>query len=343
MIRIDAAPIADRADIAVRLQTAIRLEHATIPPYLAAFYTLKRDPAGARFARQQIRSIVNQEMMHMAQVCNILNAIGGHPLIDDPTFLLPYPSPLPMAIAGGVEVPIKRYSRTLVADVFLAIEKPEVALEIPIRALDLVAARIATIGQFYADIRAAIMREGEALFAGADPASQVQVLGAIVVHDVATAVAGIDQIVHQGEGTTQSPASGSAAGQLAHYYRFEQLVKGMKAVPDATPFGFHYDPVQLIVIDDSGDVIQMVDNPQQATLGSQDSEAALKADVCDRAYTAVLKALHQGFNGRTAAVKEAIDLMTNTLEPAIEAVLGVTIQGGPAAGQRAGPRFAYLV
>jgi hypothetical protein len=41
MIEIRAEPIKDLATLQIALQNAIKLEHATIPPYLLAYYTLK--------------------------------------------------------------------------------------------------------------------------------------------------------------------------------------------------------------------------------------------------------------------------------------------------------------
>src|SRR5580700_11430191 len=64
------------------LQNAIELEHSTIPPYLYALYSLK--PGTNKEIAAIIRSVVLEEMLHMALVCNVLNAVGGSPLIDSP-------------------------------------------------------------------------------------------------------------------------------------------------------------------------------------------------------------------------------------------------------------------
>src|SRR2546423_15573787 len=98
-----------------------------------------------------------------------------------------------------------------------------------------------------------------------DPAIQgVGAFGSTAVTDVNSAVAAIDTIVEQGEGTPTSPAG--MATTVAHYYRFQQLAKGMKIVPDlASPLGYSFDPSQPIAIDDRADVIEMVDDPQLVT------------------------------------------------------------------------------
>src|SRR5262245_27089402 len=71
------------------LQTAIELEHSTIPPYLYATYSIK--PNTNREIVKLLGSIVQEEMLHLAIDCNILNAIGGSPKIDDPAFIPRYP------------------------------------------------------------------------------------------------------------------------------------------------------------------------------------------------------------------------------------------------------------
>src|SRR5258708_31459764 len=73
------------------LQVAIRLEHSTIPPYLTAAWSL----SGNDEAVSLITDVAVEEMLHMTLVCNILNAIGGQPVLDDPKFVPKYPGPLP--------------------------------------------------------------------------------------------------------------------------------------------------------------------------------------------------------------------------------------------------------
>src|SRR5438270_2108 len=67
------------------LQQAIQLEHGTIPTYLYALYSIK--PDSNTEIQERIRSIVIQEMLHMGLACNILNALGGSPVIDRPEFV----------------------------------------------------------------------------------------------------------------------------------------------------------------------------------------------------------------------------------------------------------------
>ena len=135
MLKIKPVKITDLASLQLALQKAIELEHATIPPYLTAYYTLRGTSAGGKAARQIIHSIVIEEMLHMHLACNILNAIGGAPLINAPGFIPTYPGPLPMGIGGadGLVVGIKRYSKATVQNTFMEIEEPENPIHIPVK------------------------------------------------------------------------------------------------------------------------------------------------------------------------------------------------------------------
>lgn len=105
------------------LQTAVELEHATIPTYLYALYSI--EPGTNAEIASLLLSIVIEEMMHMALACNILNAIGGSPEIDKPGFIPTYPGHLPGAVEESLIVPLAPLSQDLVLKVFMVIEEPE--------------------------------------------------------------------------------------------------------------------------------------------------------------------------------------------------------------------------
>ena len=66
------------------LQTAIQVEHSTIPLYLSSLYSIKDSGS---WPANLIRGVAIEEMLHMTVAANILNAIGGHPAIDRPGFV----------------------------------------------------------------------------------------------------------------------------------------------------------------------------------------------------------------------------------------------------------------
>ncbi|MGA9580964.1 MAG: ferritin-like protein [Allosphingosinicella sp.] len=350
MIRVQPGSIETLADLRGALQSAIQLEHATIPPYLTAFFTLKGTGDGARYAAQTLHDVFMEEMLHMHLAANILNAVGGRPAINDPAFIPDYPGPLPMGIGsgrpGGLTVGIKRYSKQTVKKTFMEIEEPEDKLDLPtresVRKSLFTAApptTYETIGEFYHAIAAAITRLGESIFTG-DPGLQVP--GAIQVADVASAIEAITTIITQGEGTSTSPADGDPGDELAHYYRYQQLYRGMKIVPDpSAPDKYAFDPKQPIIVDDMADVIQMADNPATVTLDpTGDWRAIQLSDEFDSSYTRLLNCLHIAFNGDPDRINDAIAIMYE-LKNSAEELLQQQLSGAKYKGQFAGPRFRY--
>lgn len=332
MLFVQSKPFETQADVQDRLQEAIALEHATIPPYLTALYSLKQgtNPAIAAI----ISGIVFQEMQHMAIAANILNAIAGAPAIDNAQFVPKYPGGLPFHIGdrngNRFEVGLKGFSLDLARDVFMHIEEPDDPLDIPIRPEAFALApglTYRTIGDFYRALRGALKAEW---FTG-DPARQV---GGIVgkVASLADAQKGIDLIVEQGEGTTKSPSDGT---QIAHYYRFEEIVKQLTLTPDTTsPVGYSFGPPP-IPFDPAG-VWPLVDNPSSSTypLGSP---ARLRSDLFNRSYSDLLEALHLTFNGAPERLGAAIGLMNDVKLQAI-ALMQISIGGG----LNASPCFEYV-
>ena len=152
MIKIDSQYVVaaqnadDPGELAYLLQLAMKLEHATIPPYLAAAYSLKSGHNGDIF--NTLKSISEEEMLHMALIGNILNAIGQTPIIADKSFIPSYPGPLPLSIGSGLQVGIEKFSMNLIQNVFMEIEKPETPLhfEVLAQAGDI---EFSTIGEFY--------------------------------------------------------------------------------------------------------------------------------------------------------------------------------------------------
>jgi hypothetical protein len=55
----------------------MKVEHATIPPYLLALYSIH--PGTNLDATQVLRVAVVEEMLHFTFGANLLNAVGGKP------------------------------------------------------------------------------------------------------------------------------------------------------------------------------------------------------------------------------------------------------------------------
>jgi hypothetical protein len=325
-------------DVRSAVQAAIELEHATMPPYLYALYSLGTSNSAIK---QTLRSIVAEEMLHMMLAGNLLNAIGGTPSINTPAFVPSYPGPLPGSVHGCLDVHLKPFSRQLCEEVFMEIEEPERPLEFRVLSREAVAPP-ATIGQFYSRLKAALKDE---YFTG--PASR-QVTSPLFdlpeeqqrIVDLVSAGKAIDFIVRQGEGTTDDPFD--VPGQLAHYYQFAEIFKGRKLVPNPaatpdTPPDERYIYGGAPIVIESG-ILPVVENPRSVHYPAG-SPARIKSDEFNRSYTGILAMLQEAFSGTPDAINEAIDLMQLQLRPLAQALVQITLEGG----MRAGPTFEYLV
>jgi rubrerythrin len=306
-------------DLYEYLQNAIELEHATIPPYLTAAMSLK--PGRNNEARSIIASVANQEMLHMTIAANVLNAIGGRPVIDKPGFIPLYPGPLPMNIHDGLTVSLQKATRNLIYGVFMMIEEPERPIKLrvtqmsmlPMPQFDVAAAprAFATVGDYYAALKERISKLGDGIFEHPSnpqvvdntwfPADQM-----FPVTNADSACKAIDIIVEQGEGTRMSPLEGPD-GEPAHYYRLAQIVYGRRLVKDPdTREGYSYSgaPVPL----DPAGVWNLYPDPKIADY-EPGSRAYNLVQRFNYAYTALLRALHRTFNGAPENLKSAIGSM----------------------------------
>ncbi len=322
------------------LQCAVELEHATIPAYLAAYYSIK--PGANAAAGAIIRSIVVQEMLHMTIAANVLNALGGSPVINKPDFIPTYPGPLPMSVDDGLIVPLEKLSLELVEKVFMRIELPETPQHFPSFSLTAAERGYATIGQFYDAIIRRIRILGDKIFTG-DTARQVvdatwfppDQLFAIT--DAASAVRGLEIIKRQGEGTTTDPLE--VDGEAAHYYRFEEIARGHRLVKDpSVPQGYSFTgaPVPF----DPAGVIDIVANSNLAdyTPGTLAYSGVAQANY---SYTSLLNALHETFNGSPGTLRSAIALMYELRLVVLEKVVNQQLADGPNKGQYAAPAFQF--
>eukprot|EP00058_Branchiostoma_floridae_P011442 XP_002596930.1 hypothetical protein BRAFLDRAFT_76430 [Branchiostoma floridae] len=104
------------------LQLALQIELATIPPYLSALFSIK--DGNNRKVAAIIRSVVIEEMKHMSLVSNLLNAIGGSPVLNHSSVVPSYPAPLPGGANPGLVVTLARCSLNQIETVFKGIERP---------------------------------------------------------------------------------------------------------------------------------------------------------------------------------------------------------------------------
>ena len=302
------------------LQAAIELEHATIPVYHTALYSIK--PGTNREVAGIIASVAHEEMLHMNIAANVLNALGGTPVIDKAGFIPVFPGPLPMGI-GDLKIHLQKLTRGNVFETFMAIEEPEQKLTLPVkepRLASLMALRpppsaptpeYATIGEFYQAIIKKIQALGNSAFAHPSnpqvvnntwyPSDQL-----FPVTDVTSATHALTVIIDQGEGTHCSPLE-APHGMVAHYYRFAEIVYARRLVRDPmAPNQFSYSgaPVPL----DPAGIWNLL--PDAKTVDyPKGSVARQLAERFNYSYTSLLKALHETFNGQPDVLEKAIAVM----------------------------------
>lgn len=316
------------------LQTAIELEHATIPAYLFALYSIQ--PGANKAAAAIIQSIVAEEMLHMALAANILNAIGGHPHLGHAGFIPEYPCALPLGPQKHLLVPLERCSKRLIHDVFMVIEQPEYHDPHTERPKH-------TLGAFYQRIGRAIEALGEPIFTGE---ARLQVVGPLgreqlaAVRSPADAQRAIRAIVDQGEGAGLHDPGAELGGdeggdELAHYYRFAEIYEGRQAGLRGGQIVYDGAAVPF----DQGAIWPVAPNPKAAQL-APGSAARRQADAFNTMYSNLLRVLHSAFNGEPGLLNRAVGMMF-ALKLQAQQLMATPIGEG-IDGPHAGPSFEYV-
>jgi hypothetical protein len=301
------------------LHAAMQLEHGTIPPYLSALYSMHTGKNSDAF--HVIRTVAVEEMLHLTLAANILNAVGGTPELTGADFVPTYPTYLP---DGETDFQVSRqaFSKECL-EMFLNIERPGTA---PHEEARLVSRhrdrgkhlagshmdskmRYWSIGEFYEEIKRGLRHlndeMGKSLFCG-DPARQAgpeyYYSGGgdlIPVTDIKTADAAIRLISEQGEGLKGGIYD--FEHELAHDYRFEQLLRGryyqkgdQRGNPTGPSLRVDWDAAYPIKKDASID-----DFPE----GSEMRAAAIDFN---RRYAAFLALLTKAYNGSPQLLIDAV-------------------------------------
>lgn len=329
-------------DLRRHLQWAIELEHATIPPYMCALYSLDKDRNPE--AAQVVGTVLAEEMLHLALAANLLNAVGGEPRLDSPELLPPYPHPLPHG-DRSIEIGLLPFGPQAL-DLFLRIEQPAAADGLP------QADGYQTIGQFYAAIEAGLRalcdELGEtAVFCGA-PDRQIGEMhlhggggNVIPVHDLKTALAALAEIVEQGEGAARTAVWDGDADivhpereEVAHFYRFQELRLGRRYQAGDTPqSGPTGEPIAV----DLDGVLPMRPNPR-ITDHPEGSAVRVAQEEFNQTYSLLLYLLEQAFNGSPGDMKEAVRAMFQ-LRAQAAALMNMSTGDGLTT---AGPTFEYV-
>lgn len=340
-------------DLKQFLYLALRIEHATLPPYLTALYSIM--PGTNQDSVQILRVIAVEEMLHLTFAANLMNAIGGEPDLSRRKFVPSYPTALPGG-TGDFKIDLEPFSPHAL-DTFLDIERPKMAGDQPpIKQHQYVegarsflgvhpkdsSRSFSSIGEFYAFIERGFKRleeraraENKTIFIGkverqVGPEQFYSGGGKLFkVTDLRTACLAIEKVIEQGEGELRRIRDDQ--GELAHYYRFEQIKSGTYYQPtDDTPGAptgptFEVDWKSVYPIAKNVKLEQMRGAPELY-------EAAV---AFNRGYAAFLDLLTQAYNGQPTLLEKAVHHMfqiRNLMNQLIRNPL-------PGSAEHAGPTF----
>jgi CDGSH-type Zn-finger protein len=302
------------ASLRTHLQWALELEHATIPAYMCALYSIKE--GHNKEASEVIHSILMEEMLHMALVANLMNAIGGSPKLDYPEFIASYPTPLPHS-DESFRVPLGKLSREGI-EPFLNIERPAAHSGQP-EDHD-----YESIGQFYEAIEIGFQYladtlGAETVFTG-NPEDQLSSdttyyggAGRIIaVTDLESALAAMTEIVEQGEGLDHGSIFDGDRNmfhperdEIGHYFRFQEILNGQYyEKTDTAQSGPTGDKFEV----DWSAVHNMRPNPSSSDY-AEGSEIHQKMTAFHESYSDMLRMLERCFNGEPDLLASSVGTM----------------------------------
>ena len=300
------------------LQTAIEIEHATLPPYLTAYWSICGDSAIAKNTAASILSVIREEMLHMGMACNILNAIGGKPVIRGINFIPAYPCFLPghSHTVNAFQVGLAPCSADAI-ETFMRIELPEQILEeIHLEK------KWATIGQFYRMIIRLIndplisdedFVHGNQIDNKANPAHGIL----YTVSCRAEAVTAMEEILDQGEGHNLQHHH-DKDHELTHYWKFNEI--------------FHLINSGKWEIEK--EVYPVAANPDSTYFSYEAKQLNKKFNSL---YSNMLDALHLAYNGE-GNIQDGIYRML-MLEPVAKQLMQIPLVGKEG---NAGPTFRWV-
>ena len=295
----------DMAWLHAALQKAIELEHATLPLYLAASFSLETQNYTTY---NLLRSVAMEEMVHMAIACNTLTALGGSPRIASLT--APGPG---HGLPGGVEPDLE----VILASLSKAQIKNFMRLEIPLFLLpeEFKHEAYPSIATLYDAIKAAILRNADAVRAAIQAGGTGNQIGDDIGFRTITAdgsdpvdqiIDGIEEVIDQGEGAaSRSLHAERFEGEESHYCKFAQIYYGGRYQVPEPPVELTCDseaeffkgyPIGWPVIINT---LAVPSDGYARLLAADPNGGKIEAQLTkfDRAYTSILENLDAIWNG----------------------------------------------
>ena len=334
-------------DLRTYLEAAVQLELAVIPPYMCALYSIVPDTNDV--SSQILRSVITEEMLHLINAANVLNAVkDGRPVVASKDVVPHYPALLPDG-EKTFRVHLDPFSLRAV-DTFLKIELPSRPHSEPLlkvkeerepTALKVLNLGHKTVGEFYDEIIAGIKRLvaelGEKEVFPDRPDRQITSAyyyagggEPVPVYCADDAVRAINEIIDQGEGLPYKLFDND--GDLGHYFRFDQIQRGRRyqasdqpEYPTGAPIEVNYDQVYPMHRDP-----RMDDYPE--------GDLRRAAESFNVAYSELLRKIQAAFDGAPNELLPAVGLMFQMRYGAVELMKNPL----PGTTFNAGPTFEYV-
>jgi len=357
-----------RSDLLSLLSQACELEHALACSYLFTSFTLKQDiREGLNFRQLQLArrwaadlfAVAAEEMLHLAQVWNLLAAVGGTPYFWRPEFPVSsrfYPTGLPICLSAFSVPTLERFIQYELPDDEqrrAICQKHRVR---PVRG----AGQYGSVAELYTIVRQMIQAVPEdELFIGMKSrqvdAGLVDFPTLIRVVDRSSAVAAIDLIKEQGEGREIDDDVPGDLEQLdvdrdGHYGVFVRVLEEYRAELERAGEGetLVRDVVENPLASQRPDSsLTIVTTAADQLVGQQiqDPYTLQVARLFDRVYLLMLRLLQYVFRnatGECVVLREfaglAIGLMPTLIKPLAES-LTLLPMGGKFGDRTAGPSF----
>jgi len=302
----------DLAWLKESLQAAVKLEFATLPPYLAAYWSVRDEVSPVALS---LREIFREEMLHMGLACNMLTALGGVPQLNTPDVVPVYPGPLPGGVNPELVVPLGGLTKDLLS-IFMQVEFPEDGPVDSGGGDD----EVPTIGDFYTAVQSAFDTLRPTL------SLDRQLEGPLGLRRIGTLDAVRDSIAlikRQGEGSKASPED-TGPSDLAHFYRFGEMFHGRRLQRDPQTGEFRFDGPELPF----PEVFPMALVPPGGyRAGAVAQEVARLLEQFDRDYTTMLGQLQTAWErGDRTALRAAVSTMLDLRDPAVS-LMQIPIHG----------------
>jgi hypothetical protein len=349
--------IEDREELIFMLSEASQLEHMIMLQYLFAAFSLKRDvsegltpeqfEAVSRWERA-VMKVATQEMLHLATASNLLSAIGASPYFQRPNFpqlARYYPRGINLVLAPFGENALRHFLFLERPEGMDLSDSPEFApvgdMSSPADDEEIVPEMqdFATVGHLYRGIEQGFRhltdKFGEARVFVGPPRAQAtrkqfgwRELNPVV--DLASAIAGIEVIVEQGEG-----ARGD--WKNSHYGRFVTILDEYCALKGQDPA---FEPARPVIP-------AFVRAPADSLAFTliQDAHTARVSNLFNACYEVMLQMLLRYFIHDSETDEQlkllahvGVDLMFEALEPLGRLLTSLPV-GASAPGKTAGPSF----